>query len=144
RILELLFIALNQRAIVRCQATLVIGQYSAPEPDIAVLARREDFYADRHAGAADTLLIIEVGETSLRYDLKTKMQVYARHRIPEYWVLDTAGKELHVFRRPTDTCYEETVVIDRPTRLPIAALPDVEIDFSALLRAASSSTDTPS
>src|SRR5690349_24566351 len=103
RLLELLFFALNKRAIVRCQAPLVIGQYSAPEPDIAVLARRENFYADRHAGAGDTLLVIEVSETSLRYDLQTKMRLYARHGIRELWILDTAFKQLHVFRRPTDT-----------------------------------------
>jgi Uma2 family endonuclease len=144
RILELLVFALDRRAIVRCQSTFVISEYSAPEPDFVVLARREDFYAGRRAGAADAFLIIEVSETSLRYDLRTKMQLYARHGIPEFWVLDVAGRRVHVFRRPTDTGYEEVLVKEGPTLLPIAALPDVKIDLSALLDAASSSADTPS
>jgi Uma2 family endonuclease len=142
RINELLISALNKRAIVRCQSTFIIGQYSAPEPDFVVLVRREDFYASQPAGAADALLIIEVSETSLRYDLRTKMQLYARHRIPELWVPDVTNKRLHVFRRPTDTGYEEVSVTEGAVRLSIAALPEVEIDLSALLASASSSADT--
>jgi Uma2 family endonuclease len=144
RLIELLTFAVHKRANVRCQSTLVLGDDSAPEPDFALYAYREDHYEKARPTVADTLLIIEVSETSLRYDLKAKMQVYARHRIPEYWVLDTAAKALHVFRRPTDTGYGELQVIDRPAQVPIGALPDVEVDLSALLDAASSSADTPS
>jgi Uma2 family endonuclease len=122
----------------------VLGKYSAPEPDFLLLAYREDFYEHRAPEAADALLIIEVSETSLRYDLQTKMQLYARHGIRELWVLDTAGKRVHVFRGPTDTGYEDVRVVEGPTRLAIAALPDIELDVSALLRAPNSSTDTPS
>jgi Uma2 family endonuclease len=144
RLIELLTFAVHERANVRCQTTFVLGKYSAPEPDFLLLAYREDFYEHKVPGATDSLLIIEVSETSLRYDLQTKMRLYARHGIPELWVLDTAGKRLHVFRQPTDTGYKETLVIDQPTRVPIAALSDIDIDVSALLRAASSSADTPS
>ena len=144
RLLRLLILAVEERANVRCQSSLVLGKYSAPEPDFALYVYREDFYEHERPTVADTLLVIEVSETSLRYDLQTKMKLYARHGVRELWVLDTAGKRLHVLRRPTDTGYDETLVIDHPTRLPIAALPDIEIDVSSLLRAASSSADTPS
>jgi Uma2 family endonuclease len=144
RLNVLLLSALGTRANVRCQSTLVLGKYSAPEPDFAVFAYREDFYEDRHPTPADTLLIIEVSESSLRYDLQTKMQLYARHGIPELWVLDAARKQLHVLRRPVETGYEEVQVLDRAASVPITALPGIEIDVSALLGAASSSADTQS
>jgi Uma2 family endonuclease len=144
RLIELLTFAFHKRANVRCQTTFVLGKYSAPEPDFLLLAYRDDFYEHRAPEASDALLVIEVSETSLRYDLHTKMKLYARHGIRELWVLDTASKRLHLFSRPTDTGYEDVRVLEGPARVTIAALPDIELDVSALLRAASSSGDIPS
>jgi Uma2 family endonuclease len=133
RLNELLISVVGKRAIVRCQSSLVFGDLSEPEPDFALLVRRDDFYEHQTPTAADTLLVIEVSDTTLRYDRETKMSLYARHGIPELWILDTAGKQLHVFRRPTGSAYEEVVIVDESRRLPVALLPGVEVDLSALL-----------
>ena len=86
--------------VVWCQNPLRLDDISEPEPDIAILRPRADFYMTAHPGAADVLLVIEVADTSLAYDLGTKVPLYARHGIPEVWVIDAATRHSRVFRRP--------------------------------------------
>ena len=90
----------GELVFVRCQNPLRLDDISEPEPDIAILRPRADFYMTAHPGAADVLLVIEVADTSLAYDLGTKVPLYARHGIPEVWVIDAATRHSRVFRRP--------------------------------------------
>ena len=62
--------------------------------------RRADCYTTAHPGPADVLLVIEVADTSLAYDLGSKVPLYARHGIPEVWVIDAATRQTRVFRQP--------------------------------------------
>lgn len=91
---------LGGAAVVWCQNPVRLDDTSEPEPDIAILRPRADFYTTAHPGPADVLLVIEVADTSLAYDLGTKVPLYARHGIPEVWVTDAATRQTRVFRRP--------------------------------------------
>lgn len=91
---------LGGAAVVWCQNPLRLDDISEPEPDIAVLRPRADFYTTAHPAPADVLLVIEVADTSLAYDLGTKVPLYARHGIPEAWVIDAATRRTRVFRQP--------------------------------------------
>lgn len=71
---------------------------SIPEPDVAVVTGKRADYATKHPDTA--LLAVEVSDTTLSYDLTTKAELYATAGIPEYWVLDLDGRQLHVFRDP--------------------------------------------
>src|SRR6185312_11350302 len=71
---------------------------SQPEPDVAVVPGSRFDYLTGHPVTA--LLAVEVSLTTLAYDLSTKAELYATASIPEYWVLDLEGKQLHVFRDP--------------------------------------------
>lgn len=93
---------LGGQAIVWCQNPLRLDDFSEPEPDIAILRPRADFYTTAHPGPADVLFVIEVADTSLAYDLGTKVPLYARHGIPEVWVIDAATRQIRVFREPVD------------------------------------------
>lgn len=134
RLDALLHSATAGRAVVSCQMSLQLGDLSEPEPDFALLVQRGDFYEQRNPTAADTLLAIEVSDTTLRYDLQTKMSLYARHGIPELWVVDVEGKRLHVFRNPAGATYSEVTTSDEPAVTPISALPDTAVDLSSLFR----------
>jgi Uma2 family endonuclease len=90
----------GESVFVRCQNPLRLDDISEPEPDIVILRPRADFYMTSHPGASDVLLVIEVADTSLAYDLGTKVPLYARHGIPEVWVIDAATRHTRVFRRP--------------------------------------------
>ena len=90
----------GESLFIRCQNPLRLDDLSEPEPDLTILRTRADCYTTAHPGPADVLLVIEVADTSLAYDLGTKVPLYARHGIPEVWVIDAATRRTRVFRRP--------------------------------------------
>lgn len=65
-----------------------LGNLSEPEPDAAILRYREDFHAKSHPAPKDALLLSEVSDTSLDHDRTVKLPLYARHGIPEAWVVN--------------------------------------------------------
>jgi Uma2 family endonuclease len=102
----------GSRAIVRVQNPLALDDTSQPQPDVAVVRPRADFYAAAHPGPADTLLVIEVADTTLPFDLEVKVPLYAAAGIPEVWVIEAATRRTHVFRRPAGGRYEERHVVE--------------------------------
>ncbi len=90
----------GKSAFIRCQNPLRLDDISELEPDIVIVRPRADFYTTSHPGPAEVLLVIEVADTSLAYDLGTKVPLYARHGIPEVWVIDAATRRTQVFHQP--------------------------------------------
>jgi Uma2 family endonuclease len=133
RLNQLMVRAVGDRGIVRVQGAVRLSRFSEPQPDLALLVPRPNFYADRQPTAADTFLIVEVSETTTRYDLKIKSSLYARHGVPEYWVIDLAGGQLHFFRGPTADGFTHARIVPSSGPVAIAALSDVSIDLSAVL-----------
>ena len=124
--------AAGDRAIVFVQNPAVLGRYSAPQPDLALLRPRTDFYKSALPRSGDILLIIEVADTSLRYDRDVKVGLYARHTIPELWLIDVRGKRLTRYRDPTAGAYSR---VDEPVRgspVEIGGLPGVAVDLDAV------------
>jgi Uma2 family endonuclease len=76
---------------------------SEPEPDLAVIRgdRRQYLVQDRHPGPADTEILIEVSDSSLAFDRTTKLQVYARAGVPQYWVVSIPDRGVEVHTGPT-------------------------------------------
>ena len=92
------------RAIVSVQNTLVLSERSAPQPDVMLLRPRADRYYSSHPTPADALLVVEVADTTLRYDLEVKRPLYARAGVAELWIVDIDRRELPVFREPELDC----------------------------------------
>jgi len=128
----LLHRAVGDRAIVRCQQPVEVGKYSEPQPDLALVATRAGFYRDSHPTVQDALLVIEVSDSTLQDDLRQKRELYARHGIQEYWVVDLVNGRLHVFRNPVAGDYAQALTVDRPGTMDITALPGASIDLSSL------------
>jgi Uma2 family endonuclease len=72
----------------RIEAPLDLGEHQEPEPDLAAEAARADVWLDAHPTAADTLLVVEVVDASLAYDLDTKLRLYQQVGIANDWVVD--------------------------------------------------------
>ena len=108
--------ALGQRvgetAVIWTQNPLTLDDTSQPQPDLAVLRPRADFYAAAHPGPADVLLVIEVADTTLAFDLDVKVPLYAAAGIPEAWVIEAPSRRTLVFRRPVNGRYAERHVIE--------------------------------
>ncbi len=85
------------------------GKINEPEPDAAVLRRRALAINDGPPGPEDILLVVEVSDSSLQFDLNTKAKVYARAGIAEYWVMDVKGRQIWRRRKPGRNRYGEIV-----------------------------------
>lgn len=97
------------RALVSVQSPLRLSQYSEPEPDIALLQPQDDFYAEAHPMPADTTLVIKVADSSLTYDQQVKIPLYARHGVPEVWLVDLSRELIELYREPSPQGYEQTI-----------------------------------
>jgi len=128
---KLLMSTLESRAIVRQQLPLRLGEYSEPLPDIVVARPRDDLYMRGHPMGADALLVIEISSTTLRFDRNVKVPMYARHAIPEVWVLDTGGQQIHRYSSPKDGQYSSTTTVPLGSRIVLDAL-QCEIDLVPL------------
>jgi Uma2 family endonuclease len=89
----------------RVQQPVRLSERSEPEPDLAVVRARDDFYAGAHPGGPDVLLVVEVAETSLTYDTGVKRDAYAREAIPELWVVDLGRGKVLAYAEPRDGQY---------------------------------------
>jgi len=133
RLLQLFSAAINSQAIVAVQDPLRLGPRNEPQPDLMLLAPRDDFYGSAHPTAADVLLLVEVSDTTARYDRGIKLELYARHGVREVWIVDLDNHVLRTFRGPKGDTYTEVMETAHPGTLAPQALPGVSIDASKLL-----------
>ena len=132
RLAKLFMDAVGNSSIVSVQDPVRLDVYSEPQPDIALLRPRDDYYRDAHPQCGDVLLIVEVAETSLAYDQGTKVPLYARHDIPEVWVLDVRGNQLHIYRQPERDNYQVVETLSQATIVAPTRLPKVTISLKSL------------
>jgi Uma2 family endonuclease len=122
RLTRFLVKKIDEAGIVSVQNPFRIPDYSEPQPDILILRPRDDFYANKFPIPEDILLLIEVADSSLRYDQTIKLSLYAEHRIPEYWIVNLERDILEIYRQPQNKSYLKQTLIDNPqvTFAPIA------------------------
>ena len=117
----------SDRAIVRVQQPIRLDSYSEPEPDVAVVELRDDFYAAAHPTPAEILLIIEVADTSARYDRSRKLPSYARAAIPEVWLVDLGLDRVETHQEPRADGYATQQILRHDAGITPLCLPDVTI-----------------
>ena len=134
----LFFVRFANHANVRSQSPVRLSHKSEPEPDIA-LARPEQVrgrsYRVEHPTAEDVLLIVEVADSSLDYDLGRKARLYARHGIPELWVLDQRNDRLVLHREPTPRGYAAVRTLERGESVAPLAFSETAFTVDELLGA---------
>ena len=124
---------LGDRVWVWDQATLPLDRFSAPQPDIAVLKYRMDEYAQYLPSPSDVLLIVEVSQSSLHHDQKVKLPLYARHGVPEVWIVDIERQRIHFFHSLQDGHYTHISSTPTPGRVSLHSRFDFAIDLTGLL-----------
>lgn len=133
RLTRWLATALGERAIVSVQNPVRLDDFNEPEPDLAVLKPREDFYAEAHPGPSDVLLLVEVSDSSLVFDRKIKLPLYASHGIPEVWVVNLIEGVIEVLREPSGREYRKTLRLSRADELSSVTLSGLKISVSDVL-----------
>ena len=128
---ELLIRAVDQRTAVRVQSPIGLDGSTEPQPDVCVLLRREDAYSESLPQPDDVLLVIEVSDTSLDFDRRVKAQLYARHGIRQFWLIDLGSRTVEAYRTPGPDGYGERSVHDVGDRVPVPGL-EIDLDVGTL------------
>jgi Uma2 family endonuclease len=133
RLTRIFTAAFTGRAVIAVQNPVVLDDRSEPQPDLAVLAPRPDEYAKAHATPAEILLLVEVSDSTLRFDRDRKAPYYATAGVPECWVVDVAGDLLLIMRSPSVRGYLKQTSLGRDDVVSVQALADVQFDVADLL-----------
>jgi Uma2 family endonuclease len=132
RLSRLFHARLGGHALVQTQGVVRLDSASEPQPDVALLRLRADDHRRAHPAPADILLVVEVSDATLHHDCNVKVPLYARHEVPEAWIVDLRDGELRWYRQARAGGYLEQGVTKEPGVMLIAALPGVGIDLSGL------------
>jgi len=97
-----------------------------PEPDIIVLKRNLDEY-ETNPTPRDLHLVVEIADTTLYMNLRTKAALYARAGIVEYWVFDISGRRMIVDREPKNGSYQSVVGYGDEEKISCLAAPDEQL-----------------
>ncbi len=121
------------QGIVRVQSPIRLNAHSEPQPDLSILRHRADFYAAAHPTPEDVLLVVEVADTSLRYDRDVKIPLYARAGIAEAWLVDLLNGSVDIFTQPSERGYQQSRRVGRDARMTSPALPSATLLVSDIL-----------
>lgn len=119
--------------IVRIQNPIVVGDLSEPQPDIAVVARRDDFYRDGHPTGKDVALVIEVSDSTIAFDRSRKLPKYAEAGIPETWLIDLESEHVEVHFSPKETAYGIVKILLRGENAVSETLPALNLPVNDIL-----------
>jgi Uma2 family endonuclease len=138
RLANLLPHLIKGKAWIRVQDPIVLDDNTEPEPDISIVALRDDAYATAHPRPEDVLLVIEVADTTLEDDRTVKLPRYAKAGIPEVWLIDVADAALSAYRQPVSppdgaSTYRVRVDYFPGDAISPVAFPEVEIAINQIL-----------
>ena len=106
---------------------------SEPEPDLVLLERRDDYYSSSHPTPEDVLLVVEVADSSQRFDREVKGPLYAENGIREYWLVDVEADRIEINREPEGSIYRDARSVGRGDRIAPASFPDFEVRADDIL-----------
>jgi Uma2 family endonuclease len=132
RIANLFARQLGERVVLSVQDPIRIGDFSLPEPDIALLRPRDDFYASAYPTPEDILMLVEVAESSVRYDRDKKLPLYAAAGVKECWLVDIPARKLVICRDASADGYRRVHEPEHLTSVTPESIPDCAIDLSGL------------
>ncbi len=133
RISEVLRSKLGNSVLVDTQNPVETDEHSEPQPDVAVLRPRADFYVSAHPTANDVFLLIEVSDSTIRYDRTVKIPLYAEDNIAEAWIVDVNAELVEVYREPSATGYRSLQTFTRGQSLQLLAFPELSIAINEIL-----------
>jgi Uma2 family endonuclease len=116
---------LGDRTIIWAQNPIRLSNNSEPQPDLAILKWRDDFYASGLPTPVDILLIIEVADSTIAYDRNVKMPLYAASGIPEMWLFDINQQVIEGYSQPSASGYKRSQRYEQGDNLCLLAFPEV-------------------
>jgi len=123
----------GDQTIVFVQSSVRLDEWNEPEPDVVLLKPKDDFYASKHPGPEDILLIVEVSDSSLKLDLGTKARLYAETGVLEYWIADIPNDCMFAYSDIHEKAYRNVRQYRRGDSIAPLLLPEFRIVIDNLL-----------
>jgi Uma2 family endonuclease len=133
RLNALFVLGLSTRAIVRVQSPIRLSNNSESQPDVAILQRRPDFYAEGHPKPEDIFALVAVSDTTLEFDRTVKVPLYAQNSIPEVWIVDLNAQVVQVYREPNSSGYQQVQSFRRGQSLMFQAFTTIQFSTEQVL-----------
>ena len=135
-LIEVLRLSFSKEFIIRSQLPMSFSRASEPEPDVAVVQGTIRAYTAAHPKTAE--LIIEVSDSTIRYDRTKKAGLYAKNKIQEYWILNVKNRSLEVYRRPIRDkklgfVYTEIQILTEKDSVSPLSAPDAKVKVADIL-----------
>jgi Uma2 family endonuclease len=115
------------------QDPIQLGDLSEPEPDLVIVKGAMLDYLEHHPYPADIHLVVEIADSTLKYDCQVKDKLYADAGIVEYWVVDLKHRQVHIFRNPTPTGYTTHLILKEPNQFSPLAFSDLVLTVTSIL-----------
>ncbi len=123
---------LENKALISVQNSVQLDNYSQPEPDVVLLKKKEDFYATKRPTPSDILLLIEVSDSSLKYDQEIKIPLYADNKIEEVWIINLNNDTIEVYRYPEENFYQQRQILTKKENISCLAFSQISIAVTNL------------
>ena len=95
-----LYELIGKQAEIRVQEPITLPSNSEPEPDVVIANKKDDNYLSAHPTVEDIILVIEISDSTLKYDQETKLSLYAEAGINNYWIVNLVDNRLEVYSNP--------------------------------------------
>jgi Uma2 family endonuclease len=124
---------LGDKVLVSIQNPIQLSEISEPQPDVVLLKYQEDFYEDKIPQSEDIYLIVEVADTTIKYDRETKVPLYAKKNIIEVWLVDLNSNALEVYRQPAQGGYQTVQTLKSGETLAPVSFPEIRFSVGEIL-----------
>jgi Uma2 family endonuclease len=132
RLIRLFSQRLSDRVLVDVQDPVELSDRSEPQPDLALLQQRPDFYESGHPHPEDVILLVEVADTTAEADREVKIPLYAKAGIAEVWLVDINEQSLEVYRERSANGYQNVQKLGRGQTVSIQAFPDISFTIDEI------------
>ena len=119
----------KEKWITRNQNPIRLNNYSEPEPDLALVNFKENFYHDNHPTGNEVYVVIEVSDATLEKDRTIKAPLYANANIPEYWIVNLVDQQIEIYRQPKKGEYHFKQIISEKDQLIQVNSPSINLKY---------------
>lgn len=129
---RLFFRVYEGKAEVRVRLPLPLSRFSEFEPDLCLVRSERPAMETRHPQPSEVFLVMEIADSSLRYDRDMKLPIYATAGVTEVWISDLPNRKLHLFREPYGRIYKSALQLNATDSVSAIDFPEVVIPVSDL------------
>lgn len=138
RLLRILPPLVGDRATIRCQSPITLWFDGEPEPDFSIVQNRDDDYATQHPTPQETLLVIEIADSSLNYDREVKLPLYAEAQISDYWLFNLPDRYLEAYSDPYQITlgqfgYLNRRIVTAEQSIALPSFPEITLQVASVL-----------